>query len=115
MAEKSLGGKSKREIAREKKQKAELVDKKKAEARKKVYKAPTHTLLVSKRAKKLARNPSESDKGKKKGQNCQRHLLKDLLCKARGYKDRDYPEANFRVDGSGILKPATAWAKHNAV
>ena len=115
MALKDIGGKSKREVSKEKKRKAELVDKKKAESRKKIYKAPTHALVVTKRAKKLARTKSESDKGKKKGQNCQRHALKDLLCKSRGWKDRDYAEANFRVTGNGILRPAREWAKHSAV
>ena len=115
MAQKDIGGKSKREVAKEKKQKAELVDKKKAESRKKIYKAPSHRLVVSKRAKKQAQTQDIGSSGVKKGQNCQRHPLKDLLCTAKGWKDKAYPEANFRVVGKAIMRTAKEWANFRAV
>ena len=109
MAMKNLGGKSKREVAREKQRKAELKDRKSLDARQKklvVREIPNHKAKVTKRVKKQLSSLKNSSNARsnKKGENCQRHPMKDLLRQARGYKDRQYAEASFRIDGSGQMK-----------
>ena len=106
-------GKGKKDRAKKARTKAEALERNAAAKRAKKKRAlPKHRLLVTRRAQKIARSNTAASSDKNKGDGTKRHWLKDLLCSARGYRDKNYPEANFRVVGGKAMKSASDWEKH---
>lgn len=112
MKEQSRKGKGRREIARDKQRKAENAEQEAAARRKKKKRErkQSSSRLMNKRRLK-AQNSRENSSGNKSG-NCRRHPLKDLIMQSKGWKDRNYPEACFRVDGSKHMRTARQWTEH---